>query len=69
PLSERTKMVCLGASDVKKLLKVVQMESVKARICSEYCSDYDQAVKIAKMLDNFAAVIMLDDVVFLQPEQ
>ncbi|KAL5055953.1 hypothetical protein RYX36_036635 [Vicia faba] len=78
-------MICVTAGDMKKLLKVAQMESVKARlrgyakscikvsefvrICSEYCSDYDQAIKIANMLDDSAAVIMMDDVVFLQPEQ
>lgn len=85
PLPEKTELDGVSAGDVKKLLKVAQLESVKARlrgsakscitvselvrICSEYCSDYDQAVKIAKTLDDSAAVIILGDVVFLQPEQ
>ncbi|KAJ1415275.1 Coiled-coil domain containing protein, C-terminal [Sesbania bispinosa] len=71
--------------DARKLLKVAQVELVKSRlketrkssipvsefirICAEYCSDQDQAVKIAKMLDDSAAVIILGDVVFLRPEQ
>lgn len=71
--------------DARKLLKVAQLEMVKSRlrdspkscvtvsefirICSEYCSDQDQAVKIAKMLDDSAAVIILGDIVFLRPEQ
>ncbi|KAL3039046.1 hypothetical protein AAZX31_01G165400 [Glycine max] len=71
--------------DARKLLKVAQVEMVKAKlretrkscitfsefigICDEHCSDQDQAVEIAKMLDNSAAVIVLGDVVFLRPEQ
>ncbi|MED6183224.1 hypothetical protein PIB30_036013 [Stylosanthes scabra] len=71
--------------DARKLLKVAQVEMVKSklkeirkscislhefiRICSENCSDQDQAVRIAKMLDDSAAVIILGDVVFLRPEQ
>ena len=71
--------------DARKLLKAAQVEVVKSklreirksciplpefiRICSENCSDQDQAVRIAKMLDDSAAVIILGDVVFLRPEQ
>ena len=71
--------------DARKLLKVAQVEMVKAKlretrkscitfsefigICDEHCSDQDQAVEIAKMLDDSAAVIVLGDVVFLRPEQ
>ncbi|RZB78638.1 calcium uniporter protein 2, mitochondrial-like [Glycine soja] len=71
--------------DARKLLKVAQVEMLKAKlrqtrkscitfsefiaICAEHCSDQDQAVEIAKMLDNSAAVIVLGDVVFLRPEQ
>jgi len=80
-----TKEDGVSVGDVKKLLKVAQLEMVKSRlresskscvtvselirICSEYCSDHDQAVKIVKMLDDSAAVIILGDVVFLRPEQ
>ncbi|KAJ1419063.1 Coiled-coil domain containing protein, C-terminal [Sesbania bispinosa] len=75
----------VNVEDARKLLKVAQVELVKSRlretrkssipvsefirICAEYCSDQDQAVKIAKMLDDSAAVIILGDVVFLRPEQ
>jgi hypothetical protein len=85
PATERTAEDGVSVSDVKKLLKVAQLELVKSklrdtgkscitvsefiRICSEYCSDHDQAVKIAKMLDDSAAVIILGDIVFLRPEQ
>ena len=71
--------------DARKLLKVAQVEMLKAKlrqtrkscitfsefiaICAEHCSDQDQAVEIAKMLDDSAAVIVLGDVVFLRPEQ
>ncbi|XP_027361529.1 calcium uniporter protein 2, mitochondrial-like isoform X2 [Abrus precatorius] len=71
--------------DARKLLKVAQVELVKSklretgkscitfsefiRICAENCSDQDQALRIAKLLDNSAAVIVLGDVVFLRPEQ
>lgn len=71
--------------DARKLLKVAQVELVRSklreirkscipvsefiRICSENCWDQDQATKIAKMLDDSAAVIILGDVVFLRPEQ
>ncbi|KAF1875122.1 hypothetical protein Lal_00007738 [Lupinus albus] len=71
--------------DARKVLKAVQVELVKSklreiqktcipvseffRICYENCSDQDQAAKIATMLDESAAVIILGDVVFLKPEQ
>ena len=32
PLPERIGMVCVSVGDVKKLLKVMQMESMKARL-------------------------------------
>ncbi|KAE9606728.1 hypothetical protein Lal_00026392 [Lupinus albus] len=71
--------------DARKLLKAAQVELVKSklreiqkttisvsqfyRICSENCFDRYQAARIAKMLDESAAVIILGDVVFLRPEQ
>ncbi|XP_061374456.1 calcium uniporter protein 2, mitochondrial-like [Gastrolobium bilobum] len=71
--------------DARKLLKAAQVELVKSRlmetrkssitfsefirICSENSSDQDQAVRIAKTLDDSAAVIVLGDVVFLRPDQ
>lgn len=85
PPAEMTEVDGVTVEDVRKLLKVTQLEMVKSRlrdstnscvtvsefirICSEYCSNDDEAVKIAKMLDDSAAVIILGDVVFLRPEQ
>ncbi|OIV94773.1 hypothetical protein TanjilG_12986 [Lupinus angustifolius] len=75
----------VAVEDARKLLKAAQVELVKSklreiqktcisvseffRICSENCSDRDQAARIAKMLDESAVVIILGDVVFLRPEQ
>ncbi|KAK7406638.1 hypothetical protein VNO78_08267 [Psophocarpus tetragonolobus] len=80
PMDER-----VTVADARKLLKVAQLEMVKAKlretpktcitfpefigICADHCSDQDQALGIAKMLDDSAAVIVLGDVVFLRPEQ
>ncbi|KAF7809753.1 calcium uniporter protein 2, mitochondrial-like [Senna tora] len=73
------------AEDARKLLKTAQLEMVKSRlreirescisyselvrICAEHCSDQDQAKRMAEMLDDSAAVIVLGDIVFLRPEQ
>ncbi|KAK7307563.1 hypothetical protein VNO77_40750 [Canavalia gladiata] len=75
----------VSVDDARKLLKVAQMEFVKSklretrkscmpfsefiRICAESCSDQEQTLRVAKMLDDSAAVIVLGDVVFLRPEQ
>ncbi|KAJ7952960.1 Calcium uniporter, mitochondrial [Quillaja saponaria] len=75
----------LTIQDARKLLTVAQLELVKSRlkeiqkscipyseffrICNESCSDPDQAVKIAKTLDESATVIILGNVVFLRPDQ
>jgi len=73
------------AKDVKKVLRAVQIETVKSklrkipescisysefmRMCTEGCSDPEQARNMAQMLDDSASVIILGDVVFLRPEQ
>lgn len=77
--------VAVTADDARKLLKVAQLELVKSklrtirnscipyteflRICQENCSNPDQAKRMAKMLDDSAAVVILGDNVFLRPEQ
>uniref|UniRef100_A0A151UDW8 Uncharacterized protein n=1 Tax=Cajanus cajan TaxID=3821 RepID=A0A151UDW8_CAJCA len=45
------------------------MYSELVRLCSEHCSDEDQALNVAKMFDDSASVIIIGDVVFLRPEQ
>ncbi|KAK7252887.1 hypothetical protein RIF29_37143 [Crotalaria pallida] len=85
PAPEKVEEEREGIEDARKLLKAAQMELVKSklreirkicipvsefmRICSENCTDQDQAARIAKMLDDSAVVIVLGDVVFLRPEQ
>ncbi|XP_057761170.1 calcium uniporter protein 2, mitochondrial [Arachis stenosperma] len=82
---EEVEELGVTAEDARKLLKAAQVEMVKSklkeirkscitlhefiRICSENCSDQDQAVTIARLLDDSAAVIILGDVVFVRPEQ
>jgi len=75
----------VAAKDVRKVLRAVQIETVKSklrkipescipysefiRMCLENCSDLEQARSIAQMLDDSASVIILGDVVFLRPDQ
>ncbi|XP_020205888.1 calcium uniporter protein 2, mitochondrial isoform X2 [Cajanus cajan] len=75
----------VAVEDVRKVLRAAQIEAVKSklrripqscityselvRLCSENCSDEDQAMNVAKMLDDSASVIIIGDVVFLRPEQ
>lgn len=83
PPPESTDVVRI--EDARKLLRAAKLETVKSklrkvpescvsysefvRICEENCEDRDQAMKIAKMLDDSAAVIIVGDIVFLKPEQ
>ena len=69
----------------RKLLRVAQLEAVKTRlreiqqswisypdfvwVCSEGCSDPDQGLVLAKMLDESGTVIVLGNNVLLRPEQ
>lgn len=75
----------LTVADAKKLLKLSQLEIVKARlrqterncvshaefieICVEACGNRDQGKEYAKMLDESGTVIILGNFVFLRPEQ
>lgn len=75
----------LTVEDARKILKLSQLEMVKARlrqiektyapyaefieICTECCGRRDQGEEMAKMLDESGTVIVLGNVVFLRPEQ
>ncbi|KAG2719996.1 hypothetical protein I3760_02G015700 [Carya illinoinensis] len=75
----------LTVEDARKLLRVAQLEKVKERlreihknwipysdfnrVCIEVCSDPDQSLALAKMLDESGTVIVLGNAVFLRPEQ
>ncbi|XP_055834474.1 calcium uniporter protein 4, mitochondrial [Solanum dulcamara] len=75
----------ITVNDAKKILKISQMEKVKSRlreipmnsisysefvgICDEFCSNREQSLDFAKMLDESGSVIVLGDVVFLRPHQ
>lgn len=80
PVEER-----LTVQDVRKILKLSQMEIVKARlrqiektyvlrtefveICTECCGNRDQGEEMARMLDESGTVIVLGNIVLLRPEQ
>ncbi|XP_059283315.1 calcium uniporter protein 2, mitochondrial [Lycium ferocissimum] len=75
----------LTVADVKKVLRLSQLEMVKLRlkeiekncisysefvkICSGICSSSEQGVEFAKILDDSGTVIVLGNVVFLRPDQ
>ena len=75
----------LSIQEAKKLLRVAQLEVVKTRlretgknwisyselirICGESCSDPEQGLQFAKLLDESGTVIVLGNVVVLRPEQ
>ncbi|XWS33720.1 hypothetical protein CRYUN_Cryun22dG0107600 [Craigia yunnanensis] len=75
----------LSVQEAKKLLRVAQLEVVKTRlretgknwisysdfirICGESCSDPEQGLQFAKLLDESGTVIVLGNVVVLRPEQ
>ncbi|KAK8637391.1 hypothetical protein V6N13_064813 [Hibiscus sabdariffa] len=78
-------VAALSNQEAKKLLKVAQLEVLKTRlretgknwvpysdfirICGESCSDPEQGLESAKLLDESGTVIVLGDVVVLRPEQ
>ncbi|XVF59568.1 hypothetical protein PTKIN_Ptkin07bG0286400 [Pterospermum kingtungense] len=80
-----TEVAALSVQETKKLLRVAQLEVVKTslretgknwvsysdfiRICGESCSDPEQGLQFAKLLDESGAVIVLGNVVVLRPEQ
>lgn len=75
----------LSVQELKKLLRVAQLEAVKTRlmktgktwisysdfirICGESCSDPEQGLQFAKSLDESGNVILLGNVVVLRPDQ
>ncbi|KAK8587054.1 hypothetical protein V6N13_086061 [Hibiscus sabdariffa] len=77
--------LCLSAEEAKKLLKAAQLEVVKSklretgktwisyadfiRICRESCSDEEQGLQYAKMLDESGCAIVLGNIVVLRSEQ
>ncbi|XP_057491819.1 calcium uniporter protein 2, mitochondrial-like isoform X2 [Actinidia eriantha] len=72
-------------ADARKLLRVSQLEVVKSKlrqiakdhvpfaefveICSDGCSNGEEGLELAKMLDQSGIVIVLGNIVFLRPEQ
>ncbi|KAK9271073.1 hypothetical protein L1049_026662 [Liquidambar formosana] len=75
----------ISVQSARKILRLAQVEKLKSRlreirtnsisytefvrICVEACSNEDQGVEFAKMLDESGNVIVLGNVVFLRPEQ
>lgn len=75
----------ISVDDVRKLLRVSQIEKLKAKlreipkssisyhefaqICLEGCGNKAQALEFAKTLDQSGNVIVLGNVVFLRPDQ
>ncbi|XP_027077735.1 calcium uniporter protein 2, mitochondrial-like [Coffea arabica] len=75
----------ITVEDARKLLRLSQLETVKARltqiekncisqeefleICEDGCWGSEQAKQFAKMLDESGTVIVLGNVVFLRPQQ
>ncbi|KAI3500570.1 hypothetical protein L1887_36394 [Cichorium endivia] len=72
-------------ADAKKILRASQVENVKLKLksslknhvsydefiqmCVDGCSNIDQGVDLAKVLDDSGSVLILGNVVFLKPEQ
>ncbi|KAM7528367.1 hypothetical protein LguiB_031777 [Lonicera macranthoides] len=75
----------LTVEDARKLLRLSQLEMVKTKlreikkscisytelieICVEGCSNMEQGLEFAKMLDESGTVIILGNAVFLRPDQ
>ncbi|KAL7603508.1 hypothetical protein Lser_V15G20454 [Lactuca serriola] len=75
----------LTVADAKKILRASQLEIVKSKlrntqknrvsydefiqICVDECSNRDQGVDLAKVLDDSGSVLILGTIVFLKPEQ
>ncbi|XP_022740613.1 calcium uniporter protein 2, mitochondrial-like [Durio zibethinus] len=75
----------LSVQEAKKLLRVAQLEAVKTRlretgktwisysdfirICGGSCSDPEQGLQFAKLLDESGTVVILGNVVVLRSEQ
>ncbi|KAK9061825.1 hypothetical protein SSX86_019008 [Deinandra increscens subsp. villosa] len=75
----------LTVADAKKILRVLQIEKLKANLrsgrrnhvsydefvemCVQGCENRDQGLDLAKALDDSGYVIVVGNVVFLKPEQ
>ncbi|CAN0872719.1 Calcium uniporter protein 4, mitochondrial [Linum grandiflorum] len=75
----------VSVEEVRKILRLAQMEKLKARlssiqtssipmaefaqICVQECGNEDQGAEFAKTLDESGNVIVLGNIVFLRPEQ
>ncbi|KAH6791861.1 hypothetical protein C2S52_002338 [Perilla frutescens var. hirtella] len=82
---EKEEEACLTVKDAVKILKVSQLEIIKARlreiekdqisysefveICRKECSRKDEANEFAKMLDQSGSVIVIGNIVYIRPEQ
>ncbi|XP_071733245.1 calcium uniporter protein 4, mitochondrial-like [Rutidosis leptorrhynchoides] len=64
---------CSQLQKVRLALKLIQTNSITytefVKICSEACSNRDQGLEFAKLLDLAGDVIVLGNVVFLHPNQ
>lgn len=85
PPSEETPDGMVTVADVRKVLRLTQMEKVKSRlrqiekdwvpfpefleVCAKECSSLDLALEFAKILDESGSVIVLGNIVFLRPHQ
>lgn len=74
----------ITAEDARKLLRVAQLEAVRARlreireiwmpfpefvrVCGEACSDLGQGAELAKLLDESGNVVVLGNLVLLRPD-
>lgn len=74
----------LTTEDARKLVKVTQLEAVRARlrgirevwvpysefirVCGEACPDPGQAVGIAKLLDQSGNVVVMGNMALLRPD-
>ncbi|KAM3286321.1 calcium uniporter protein 2, mitochondrial [Capsicum chacoense] len=84
-LEEEEEEEKFSVEDAKKVLRLAQLEAVKSRIrqlekdwitypefiqiCNGACSNTDQAIEFAKMLDQSGIVIVLGNAVFLKPDK
>ncbi|KAJ8762385.1 hypothetical protein K2173_007544 [Erythroxylum novogranatense] len=84
-LARETNVPGISVEDARKLLKVSQVEKLKAKlreipktsisysefveVCGEECGNREQGVELAKTLDQSGNVIVLGNNVFLRPEQ
>ncbi|KAK6924310.1 Calcium uniporter protein, C-terminal [Dillenia turbinata] len=85
PSAEDTEVEGFSVLDMRKVLKVAQLEMLKEKLrlnpksrvsysefvelCSEWSPDPGSGIKYAKMLDESGSVIVLGDSVYLRPNE